>query len=762
MRFTDGLWMVKPSYQITYAYEWFKTIRDDHGVTLIAATKPIARQGDILGSPTLQVHLDAPMEGIIGVELSHFLGSAARRLPFPVRPQPLPCDLLEGDGQDIVRSGPLQARISKGHGKWEIAFYAGERRLTRSGYRGAAHIADPVHKETYMQESLELNVGAMLYGLGERFGPFVKNGQSVEMWNADGGTGSEQAYKNIPFFLTNQGFGVLVDDPADVHFELGTERTQRAQFSVKGERLKYYLIYGETPKDILERYTLFTGRPALPPPWSFGLWLTTSFTTSYDETTVNRFLDGMDERKIPLSVFHFDCFWMRVLRWCDFEWDPDTFPQPEAMLKRYHDRGLKLCVWINPYIGQRSPLFEEGMRRGYLLRKTNGDVWQTDKWQPGMAIVDFTNPEATAWYTALLERLLDMGIDCFKTDFGERLPVQDIAYFDGSDPLRMHNYYAYLYNKAVFDLIERKRGPAEALVFARSATACCQQFPVHWGGDNSSSYPSMAETLRGGLSLALSGFGFWSHDISGFESTATPDLYKRWCAFGLLSSHSRLHGSSSYRVPWLFDEEACDVLRFFANLKCRLMPYLFAKAVEAHEHGIPMLRPMLLEFPNDPTCETLDRQYMLGDSLLVAPVFSEDGRVSFYLPRGRWISLLDEHVINGGGWHDAVCSYFELPLYVRENTMLIQGDIEDRPDYDYAAHAQIHLYGIQDGAMLRSAVHSAEGSIQVVWEATRRGNLIGVTANPPIDFTVFIHPGDGKPRRFEALAGSMRCSAAAE
>ena len=234
-----------------------------------------------------------------------------------------------------------------------------------------------------------------------------------------------------------------------------------------------------------------------------------------------------------------------------------------------------------------------------------------------MAVVDFTNPAACEWYKGHLKRLINMGVDCFKSDFGERIPT-DVVYFDGSDPVKMHNYYALLYNKAVFEALEEDLGKGNAVLFARSATAGGQQFPVHWGGDCSATYPSMAESLRGGLSLCLSGFGFWSHDIGGFEDTATPDLYKRWAAFGLLSSHSRLHGSKSYRVPWLFDEEAVDVLRYFTKLKCCLMPYIFAAACEAAKQGIPVMRAMMLEFPDDPGCDYLDLQYMLGESLLVA------------------------------------------------------------------------------------------------------------------------------------------------
>ena len=362
---------------------------------------------------------------------------------------------------------------------------------------------------------------------------------------------------------------------------------------------------------------------------------------------------------------------------------------------------MKICVWINPYIARRSRLFEEGREKGYLVKKANGDVWQWNLWRPGMALVDFTNPDACEWYAGYLRELADMGVDSFKTDFGERIPT-DVVYFDGSDPHKMHNYYTQLYNKVVFDVLVEKFGKNQAAVFARSATVGGQQFPVHWGGDCYADYESMAESLRGGLSLGLGGFGFWSHDIGGFENTAPAHVFKRWLAFGLLSSHSRLHGGSSYRVPWSYDEEAVDVTRFFTKLKSRLMPYLFHTAVQASEQGVPSMRAMFLEFPEDPAVEMLDRQYMLGDSLLVAPVFSENGDVKYYLPKGRWTHLLTGETVDGGTWRKETYDFLGLPLFVRGNSFLALGANDTRPEYDYADGVELGLYALEDGAKLRS------------------------------------------------------------
>ena len=555
MKFTNGYWLLKDEMKAVYAVEYASHRVNGKEVTVYLPSSHIADRGNCLNLPMLTLTLSSPMEGVIKVSAVHHAG-ALYKGPFAEIQNENPEVVIEDTEEALIyKSGSLKAVLNKTPGAYKLAFYEGDTLLTESSFRNLAYMQNTKTGKNYMLEQLAIDVDEYIYGLGERFTPFVKNGQVVEMWNEDGGTASEIAYKNIPFYITNKGYGVLVDHEGDVSYEIASEKVERIQFSVEGERLDYYFISGKTPMGTVEKYTELTGKPALPPAWSFGLWLTTSFTTNYDEETTSSFIQGMADRDIPLHVFHFDCYWMEAYEWCNFVWDPATFPDPKGVLQRYHEKGLKICVWINPYIGQKSPLFQEGMEQGYLIKKTDGSVWQTDLWQAGMGLVDFTNPEAVTWYQEKLKTLLDMGVDCFKTDFGERIPVKDIAYFDGSDPVKMHNYYTYLYNKAVFELLERERGKGEAVLFARSATIGGQKFPAHWGGDCSATYPSMAETLRGGLSLALSGFGFWSHDISGFESTAPADIYKRWCQFGLLSSHSRLHGSSSYRVPWLFDEE---------------------------------------------------------------------------------------------------------------------------------------------------------------------------------------------------------------
>lgn len=699
MKFSDGFWLMQAGVHASHPAEVLDATAGPGSLLVYAPTRRIRHRGDLLTGPAVTLSFTAPMPDVIGVEIIHFAGGTPRQPQFQLLPgaagetaEPTTCC---DEQAATFTSGALSAVISR-DGPWSVDFMAGGQRLTGSPAKGTALIGTDEGRH-FIREQLDLGVHDFVYGLGERFGPLVKNGQSVDIWNADGGTSSEQAYKNVPFFLTNAGYGVFVNHPGRVSFEVASEAISRVQFSVEGQALQYFVIYGPSPKEILRKYTALTGRPARLPAWSFGLWLSTSFTTSYDEATVSSFIDGMAERDLPLHVFHFDTFWMREFNWCDFEWDSRTFPDPRGMLARLKARGLRICVWINPYIAQRSPLFAQGQAKGYLLRRPGGDVWQWDRWQPGMAVVDFTNPEARDWYAAKLSALLDAGVDCFKSDFGERIPV-DVAYSDGSDPERMHNYYTYLYNRTVFELLRKHRGEGEAIVFARSATAGSQQFPVHWGGDSESTFEAMGENLRGGLSLGMSGFGYWSHDIGGFEGTPEPALFKRWIAFGLLSSHSRLHGNASYRVPWLLDEEAVHVLRMFTKLKARLMPYLYRASLQAHTEGVPMMRAMVLEFPDDPACTHLERQYMLGDDLLVAPVFRADGDVSYYVPDGTWTHVLTGAEVTGPRWHREQHSFMSVPLLARPGAVIPVGAVEDRPDYDYADRVTLHVYRLADGA----------------------------------------------------------------
>lgn len=739
MKFTEGYWLIKDGLTINYPRECRDFRVEEAALEIFAPYKVIETRGDTLNLGMTTIRLEAPQENIIKVKLIHHdLDSVSPAFQTIELSGHSP---IISDNKDYLefKSGKLHARIPK-KAPFMIEFLGDDKHLTSSKPRAQAEITDQ-NGNHFMREQLSLDPYEMVYGLGERFTPFVKNGQTIDVWNEDGGTGSEKSYKNIPFYLTNKGYGVFVNHPEKVSFEVASENVSRAQFSVEGESLEYYIIYGETAKGTLEKYTDLTGKPALPPAWSFGLWLSTSFTTDYSEETVMTFIDEMQNRDIPFDVFHFDCFWMKEFEWCGFEWDRDLFPDPEGMIQRIHDKGLKVCVWINPYIGQKASVYKECKEKGYFIKRPNGQVWQWDLWQAGQGIIDFTNPEACAWYKKKLNELLDIGVDSFKTDFGERIPT-DAIYHDGSDPQKMHNYYAYLYNQVVFETLEERKTKNNAVLFARSASVGSQKFPVHWGGDNLSEYPSMAESLRGGLSFLLSGFGFWSHDIGGFEENAESDLYKRWTQFGLLSSHSRYHGNIEYRVPWNFGEEAADVTQIFSKLKNKLMPYLYKEAVKTAQTGIPLMRPLLLDFESDYTVHTIDKQYMFGESLMVSPIFNDEGSVMFYVPEGKWTDYLSNQIYEGGKWHKQTYDYFALPLLVRPNSLIAEGYTDQTAEYDFAKNLTVHAFEITE--YTKTEIYDHDGNYIGFVSVEPSGESYKVESDGLENVTIIIHNQDVK------------------
>ncbi|HKM03103.1 MAG TPA: alpha-xylosidase [Lachnospiraceae bacterium] len=743
MKFSDGCWLQKENCECFSPQQVYYTTIEQNKVTLCAPTSHINRRGDTLGGINLTLVITSPAPEVLRVQTYHYMGALEKSPNFDLeQTENLPLDVTESDDMVIIQNGSLTLEITKD--PWSMTYKRNGEFITKSTARDLAcmktnwkglYYDKGDSEDTYMRQQLSLGVGELIYGMGERFTPFIKNGQSVDCWNADGGTSTDQSYKNIPFYVSNKGYGVLVNHPENVSFEVATEMVTRTEFSVEGGYLDYFLFNGPTMKEVLSRYTDLTGKPSLPAPWTFGLWLSTSFTTSYDEKTVMSFVDGMLDRDIPLRTFHFDCFWMKEFHWSNFLWDDRVFPDPKGMLERIKDKGLNICLWINSYIGQESSMFVEGKENGYFLKRTNGDVWQWDMWQPGMALVDFTNPSACKWFQDKLEVLLDMGVDCFKTDFGERIPT-DAVYFDGSDPKKMHNYYTYLYNKCVYELLERKRGKGQAVLFARSATVGGQKFPVHWGGDCWSDYESMEESLRGGLSLCMSGFAFWAHDIGGFEHTSTPDVYKRWVAFGLLSSHSRLHGSTSYRVPWVYDEESVDVVRFFTKLKARIMPYLYSTSIFSSKTGIPTMRSMVLEYNEDKTCHFLDKQYMLGDNLLVAPIFNEEGVAEYYLPSGTWTNFFTGEEKIGAKWINENHDYLSIPLMVKENSIIAIGSHDDKPDYDYSEDVELRIYSLLDNKEASTKVYSVDNQLDLTASAIKVENEITITTSSTKSYSI--------------------------
>ncbi len=519
-----------------------------------------------------------------------------------------------------------------------------------------------------------MNIGARLhpdehiYGLGEHYTEFDKRGQQLAMRNFDTlGCRDANAYKNIPFYISSRRYGLFVHHHGVYDFNVGSESIATVSVHVPDTCLEYYLIFGGNMKEILSCYTNLTGPAALPPDWSFGLWYSTGFKGNSRANTEEdaRALRG---RKIPCDVMHFDCYWLRDDMWCDFVWDDAQYPGRVEMLKNLKAQGFKICLWINPYITVISDMYREGEEKGYLVKNRDGGVYTADLWHgllPYCAMVDFTNPEAEAWYRGKVASVLKEGVDVLKTDFAEDIPY-DSMFYNGMTGKQMRNIYSRLYNNAVFSEIKQQNG--QGLVWARSGCAGMQQFPVCWSGDPYSSFEGMAGTLRGGLSLAMSGVPFWSHDMGGFYGDVSEEMYIRWSQFGLFSSHSRLHGTTT-RQPWAYGDRACEIVTDFIRLRYRLMPYILKTAHECAEQGIPFLRPLVLEHDDDPAVYNIWDQYYFGSDLIVAPVFGGDNAErQVYLPAGDWVDLLNGREYEGGRWHKFTCPLSYMPILRRRET----------------------------------------------------------------------------------------------
>jgi alpha-D-xyloside xylohydrolase len=590
-------------------------------------------------------------------------------------------------------------------------------------------------------ESVSVSPGEAFYGLGERFTALDRWGQEINLWSEDAGNVvSHRAYKSVPLLMSTAGYGLFVHASAPICFRMGTESSATYSFHVSESELDYFLIHGPSFKQILARYCQLTGFAPVPPRWSFGFWLSRCGYRSRAE--VEQVVDEMRRRGFPCDVISLDPWWMGEGPWCTLRWDEDAFPEPAEMIRALREQGVRTCLWITPYVPEGSALHDEGAAGNYLVRRPDGSIARPVEAFAGgrLAAVDFTNPEARAWYQARLEPLIDQGVAVFKTDFGEQAP-HDALYHDGRSGIEMHNLYPLLYNQAVWELVQRKRG--RGITWGRSAYAGSQRYPVQWGGDSYASFDQLAGQLRGMLSYGMSGVPFSSHDVGGFdyppgafdraaglapgdhifrtEKLAAyprdPALYVRWLQMGVFSSHIRAHGKGP-REPWTYGEEAEAISRRFLALRYRLLPYIYSEAVRASRSGVPLARPMVLEFQEDPTTRHVDRQYMFGDSFLVAPVLTSDQRCEVYLPAGRWVDFWTGEVLTGPRWLEQDVPLDRLPLWVRAGAVVPLG-----PAADHTEQARLDpltlLVALPSGAT-EATIHD-EDSPDISVRCVRRG-----------------------------------------
>ncbi len=509
------------------------------------------------------------------------------------------------------------------------------------------------------------------FGFGEQFTDFDKRGQRVTIWHYDAlGAHSERAYKCVPFFVSTRGYGLLVDSICATRFDMAATSHSVFSVAVPDSALDYYVIAGPDPKDIIARYGQLVGLPILPPKWAFGLWMSSGFKEDNADAVLSRARD-MRAHDIPCDVMHLDCYWQRFGRWSEMIWDREMFPEPAAMIEQLHAMGFKVCLWMNPYLGTESERFVEAREKGYLLKTRAGEAWVGDLWNGHhlpVGIIDMTNPDAVAWFKDLLRPHLQIGVDAYKTDFGEGIPPDVVAH-NGMPGEGLHNLYPLLYNDAVAEVTAETAEHHSGLVWGRSTFTGGQRHAAQWSGDPNCTYPALASTLRGGLSMAMCGHAFWSHDIGGFNGRPTPDLYIRWAQFGLLSPLARAHGRTT-RLPWDYGDEAERIFRDYVRLRYRLMPYIYSYARVAARTSLPLLRPMVLEYPGDPNTFALDLQYMLGENIMVAPIYDRGGRRPVYFPAGRWVDYWTHEVIVGPATRTIQPPLDVLPLYLRVGALI--------------------------------------------------------------------------------------------
>ncbi len=726
MKFTDGLWIVKEGYKLETPKEIHDIGHSETGITLFAPYQEQNTKADSIGCGMLTIRITSPAANMLSIKITNHKGRRLSKVFFELNKNIVKPISSETETEYVYASSLLEARINKS-GAWGISFYFSGNYLTSTDIGGMAHIVAPDGK-SYIREQLNLSEGECIYGLGEQPGSIVRNGGSYATWNEDAGVDFGKSAVNVPFFLSSRGYGVLVNEAGRVEYEIANSCTTdtsdsgpvaRTQFSVEGEVMEYIFIGGASPKHALSLYSELVGHASLPPAWAFGPWVSTSLLAEYDEETVLDTVEKFRSTGTPLSVLHFSSTWMKDFEWTNFLWDSERFPNPAQMIRKIHEKGVRVCLWISPYISQKSPLFQEAFDGNYFINTGDGNVWQTDYRQAGAGLLDFSNLVVRAWYQKFLDDLIRMGVDTFQLDFGADAPVRepffgheamehDITYKNNLDPKSMHNHYAYLYAEAVFEVLERRYGQNNVCLLTHSGSVGSQRFPFVSLDNTVSSFEGMQNALRSGLSLSMSGFPYWSQNVGGMDDTCTPELFIRWQQQALFAPHANAVGVSVPKEPWNFGDEANNEVVLFTKLKLGLMPYIFSSAVESSTMGTPMTRPMVLEFPRDGNTHQLDQQYMLGSNLLIAPVTQPGGIVRYYVPAGVWTNLMTRERVEGPIWKNEQHNAGSMPILARPGTILAASQNDSSSIYNFLENLTITLFEIPEDKEISTDLYSAD------------------------------------------------------
>lgn len=545
---------------------------------------------------------------------------------------------------------------------------------------GLLHLTPPLaKKEKGFCGTFSLNSEEKIFGLGEFFTPCEKHSQFLEIWVNDAyGTFTQRAYKPLPFLWSTKGWGIFFNTNYKTrHYIAHPDKNLVGYYWEDfSPNLDLFIFFGKEPIEIIQKYHAITGKPEIPPFWSFGLWMSRCYY--WDEKEVLKVAKTLREENIPCDVINLDGrAWLRHGYQTDFQWDLERFPDPKRLISELKKLGFKICLWENPYISEKSSLFKEAEEKGFFLKDLKGNIkkikWVPEEFQglhnpPAAGIVDLTNPKAREWYKDLHRPLLKMGIDTFKTDFGEEIPEDVIAY-NGMRGEELHNYYAFLYNQTVYEVVKEEKG--EGIVWGRSGYIGSHKIPVQWAGDTEVSYEGMFTSLRGGLSYMLSGGNIlWAHDLGGFYGVK-PDskLFIRWCEFALLNSLTRAHGTNP-REPWEFGREGETIFKKFVYLRYSLLLYIYSYAIWGKKSSLPVMRPLILEFPNDYIAPFIEDEYLLGKDILIAPLFTEKDERNIYLPDGIWYDFWEKKSFEGGTFYNLLVPLNRIPIFIREGAII--------------------------------------------------------------------------------------------
>ena len=510
--------------------------------------------------------------------------------------------------------------------------------------------------------------GERIYGCGESFTSLNKVGQKVHLSVTDPqGPETDGQYKPVPFFFSNRGYGIFMHTSAPVTCDFGASYIGADRIFMADELMDFFIFFGE-PKDILDEYTNITGKSPMLPLWSFGTWM--SRITYFSQKEGLDIAAQLRKHRIPSDVIHFDTGWFGVDWQCDYQFAKDRFEDPVGMLRQLADDGFHTCLWQLPYFTPKNSLFKEIIDKNLNVKNFNGGMPYED------AVLDFSNPQAVSWYQEKITGLLKQGVSTIKCDFGEAAPYNGI-YHSGKSGLYEHNLYPLRYNKALWEAVE-KQYPGQGIIWARSAWAGSQRYALHWGGDAATTNIGMLGDLRGGLSFGLSGFSFWSHDMGGFVTASPEDIYRRWLPFGFLSSHTRAHGAPPTE-PWLISEGFTNAFRDCAEMKYKLMPYVYAQAKDCSNRGLPMVRALFVEFPHDKGAWLVEDEYMFGSQILVAPMLEAGSEREVYLPKGKWIDYQDGAVYEGG-YQTIKAGKIPAVILVRDGSVIPHVPLEQRTD----------------------------------------------------------------------------------